>query len=232
MILAQEQGAFFREAGAKKELEAEFGFDETEGTLILTDKRLIFACTDEKVDEVPVGLIGRARVIYAEVEDLGRIPLKPPNVFISIASISSVKAHGGKLGKPGLDIAWDDGGDRRSAVFTEELMGHEGKSLRDWAPVIEKLRSGTQKLVAIPQPPPIDTLQGRIVRVLSDMQEKGVLEIEETVEGEFKTELDPDEVQGACDELASKGLLRRYPDSSGDIFYRRASPLGEDDLSS
>ena len=50
--------------------------------------------------------------------------------------------------------------------------------------------------------------------------------------GSFKVDLDPDEVQAVCDKLATQGVIKRYPDSSGDVFYRRASPLGEDDLSS
>jgi hypothetical protein len=64
------------------------------------------------------------------------------------------------------------------------------------------------------------------------MQEKGVMEIEEAVESEYEVELDPDEVQAACDRLSSQHLLIRSPDSSDYMFYRRASPLGEDDLSS
>ena len=216
--------------GKKKELEADFGFGEVEGTLVLTDRRLIFACTDEKLVELPVGFL-EANLVFSEVEDVGQIPQKPPNVFISISSIESVKPHGGRLERPGFELAWEDGGTRRSVLI---VQGEErkGKGLKDWAPIIENLKAGRQKLVAIPRPPPVDTLEGKIVRVLSDMQEKGVLEIEEEVEDQFKAELDPDEVQTACDALATQGMIRRYPDSSGDVFYRRASPLGEDDLSS
>ena len=216
--------------GKKKELEADFGFGEVEGTLVLTDRRLIFACTDEKLVELPVGFL-EANLVFSEVEDVGQIPQKPPNVFISISSIESVKPHGGRLERPGFELAWEDGGTRRSVLI---VQGEErkGKGLKDWAPIIENLKAGRQKLVAIPRPPPVDTLEGKIVWVLSDMQEKGVLEIEEEVEDQFKAELDPDEVQTACDALATQGMIRRYPDSSGDVFYRRASPLGEDDLSS
>jgi hypothetical protein len=216
--------------GKKKELEADFGFGEVEGTLVLTDRRLIFACTDEKLVELPVGLFD-GDFIFSEVESLEQIPQKPPNAFIPISSIGSIKPHGGRLERPGIELEWEDGKKERS-VLVVQREERKGKGLRDWAPVIENLRAGRQKLVAIPQPPSVDTLGGRIVRVLSDMQEKGVLDIEEEVEDQFKVDLDPDEVQAACDALASQGIIKRYPDSSGDIFYRRASPLGEDDLSS
>jgi hypothetical protein len=230
VILAQEQGAVLSMTGKRKELEADLGFGEVEGTLVLTDRRLIFVCTDEKLIELPVGFL-ESNLIFSEVEDIGQIPQRPPNVFIPIASIESIKPHGGRLERPGFELEWEDAGTRRSFLI---VQGEErkGKGLKDWVPIIENLKAGRQKLVTIPQPHSIDTLEGKIVRVLSDMQEKGVLEIEEEVEDQFKIDLDPDEVQAACDALASQGIIKRYPDSSGDVFYRRASPLGEDDLSS
>ena len=230
VILAQEQGAALSMTGKRKELEADFGVGELEGTLVLTDRRLIFVCTDEKMVTLPVGYF-QATLIFSEVEEVSQIPQKPPNIFVTISSIVSVKPHGGRLERPGFELEWKDSGTRRSFLI---VQGEErrGKGLKDWVPIIENLKAGRQKLVTIPQPPPIDTLEGRVVRVLSDMQEKGVLEIEEEIEDQFKVDLDPDEVQAACDAVASKGIIRRYPDSSGDIFYRRASPLGEDDLSS
>lgn len=216
--------------GAKKELEADFGFGEVEGTLVLTDRRLIFVCTDEKMVELPVGYF-EANLVFSEVEVLDQIPQKPPNIFIPISSIELVRPHGGRLERPGFELEWEGNGTRRSFLMVQ-AEERPGKGLKDWVPIIENLKAGRQKLVAIPQPPSTDTLGGKIVRVLSDMQEKGVLEVEEEVEDQFKVELDPDEVQAACDVLASQGIIRRHPDSSGDIFYRRASPLGEDDLSS
>ena len=66
------------------------------------------------------------------------------------------------------------------------------------------------------------------MHILADMQEKGVFEIEGEVEDEYKVDLDPDEVQAACDTNRSQGLVERIPDPSGDVFYRRLSPLGED----
>ncbi len=230
VILAQEQGATLSMTGALKEVEANFGFGEVEGTLVLTDRRLIFVCTDEKMVELPVGYF-EANLVFSEVEGIDQIPQKPPNVFIPISSIESIRPHGGRLERPGFELEWKDNGVKQSFLVVQ-AEERKGKGLKDWVTVIENLKAGRQKLVAIPQPPSTDTLEGKIARVLSDMQEKGVLEIEEEVEDQFKVDLDPDEVQAACDALAAQGIIRRYPDSSGDVFYRRSSPLGEDDLSS
>jgi hypothetical protein len=53
MILAEEQGAVMRPAGVKEEIEAEFGAHEREGTLVLTNRRLIFVCTNEEEEDLP-----------------------------------------------------------------------------------------------------------------------------------------------------------------------------------
>ncbi|MDG7003603.1 MAG: hypothetical protein JRN56_06870, partial [Nitrososphaerota archaeon] len=55
VILAQEQGTEMRTGGVSKGLEAEFGGGVKEGTLVLTNRRLIFVCTDDKGEELPVG---------------------------------------------------------------------------------------------------------------------------------------------------------------------------------
>ena len=228
MILAQEQGANMRSAGASKELEAEFGVGLKEGTLVLTNRRLIFVCTNEKGEDLPLGyFIGEQMLLYSEVEDLDSIPVQPPNKFIPLDKVS-VKGHGERFGRPSLEAIWKDGDGSHDLIFTETMTGRRKRNLNDWAPVIEKLKNGTQQLVTLSKVPSSDTLEGKVMHVLADMQEKGVLEIEEDVEGEYEIELDPDEVQGACDDLASQHLLVRSPDPSGDVYYRRMSPLGDD----
>ena len=234
VILAEEQGAFIRQAGVKEEIEAEFGVHEREGTLVLTDRRLMFICTNEEEEDLPFSMVPTlgVRLLFSDVEDLDQVPLRPPNLFIQLGSISGARGHRGELGRPSLEIEWQDGDRRRAAVFTETLTGRRRRNLNDWAPIIQNLKAGNQKLVNVPRPPSPDSLDGKIVHVLSDMQEKGVFMIEEAVEKEFTLDLDPDEVQAACDRLSAQGILVRLPDSSGDVFYRRASPLGEDDFSS
>ena len=232
VILAQEQGANMRSAGVSKELEAEFGMALKEGTLVLTSRRLIFVCTDEKGEYLPLGyFVGGQKLLYSEVEELGNIPPQAPNIFISLETVSA-KGHKEVLGRPSLEVTWKDGTGNHDLIFTETLTGRRKRNLNDWAPVIQGLKDGTLKLVALPESPSSDSLEGRVMHVLGDMQEKGLMEIEEDVEDEYKVELDPDRVQAACESLSSRRLLARHPDSSGDVYYRRLSPLGEDDLSS
>jgi len=231
VILAQEQGATVRLGGTSKELEAEFGVGVREGTLVLTNKQLIFVCTNEEGENLPVGFFGEHLLLYSEVEDLDKIPKQFPNIFVRLED-ASARGHKGGLGRPSLEVSWRDQEGNHTLVFTETLTGRRKKNLNDWAFIIDKIKNGTQKLVALSSPPPTESLEGKVMHVLADMQEKGVFEIEGAVEGEYGVELDPDEVQAACDRLSSQRLLIRSPDSSGDVFYRRASPLGEDDLSS
>jgi hypothetical protein len=234
-ILAQEQAVTMRGLGVKKELAAEVGVGEKEGTLVLTNKRLIFVCTDEKEEDVHLGytpLTPTAHLLFSEVEDLGEIPQDPRNTFISISSVTSAIGHKGGLAKPKLEVRWTAKTQEMGAEFTELLTGKRKKNLNDLAAVIQKLKSGGLTLIAVPKAPPIDTLEGKVVHVLSDMQEKGVFSIEAEIEEKFKIDVDPDEIQGACEGLAKDGALDRFPDPSGNIFYRRRSALGDDDFSS
>jgi hypothetical protein len=235
VILAQEQGTTLRLGGARKELEAEFGGSK-EGTLILTNKRVIFACTGETEEDLPgeTGLnpTGKIRLVYSEVDDLDDVPQRSPNVFIPITSITSAEGHGQGLERPSLKVAWNDAAGKHEVVFSETLIRPGKRSLNDWAAVLGRLKAGTQNFAVLPSPPPVDTLDGKIMRVLADMQEKGLFAIEEAVEDRFKIQLDPDEVEEACEHLVTSHLLARNPDPSGGGFYRRVSPLGEDSFSS
>lgn len=230
-MLAQEQGVVMREAGAAKELEGQLG-GELEGTLLLTNHRLLFVCSNEQEDDVRGGL-GTMRLVYSDVEDLASIPGGENNVFIELTSISSVKGHTGHVTKPSLEVKWQEGTGEKGRVFIEHLTGRSRRrNLNDWAKVMERLKTGEQKLVQLPQPPTTDTLDGKVYRVLADMQRKGVFEIEEEAEKQFGSKLDPDDVQAACDRLVNSGLLKKIPDPSGDNYYQKCSPLGEDELNS
>jgi len=235
VMLAQEQEVMMRPGGRAKELEGEFGLGgEVEGTLILTNRRLIFVTTNEREEDLPepTALDPWAKVAlsYSDVEDLSTIPEDPKNTFIPIAAITQVKGHKGVVG-PRLDVTWSASGATNSMAFTEELTGHRNRNLNDWAAVIERLRAGTQVILDLPKPPQTDSLEGKAFAVLSDMQEKGVMTIVGGIGDDFKQEVDPDEVEDACDRLAEGGLVEKRPDSSGDVFYRKRSPLGPDDLS-
>lgn len=232
-MLAQEQSVIMREAGEKKELEGGLG-GELEGTVVLTNRRLIFVCTNEKEDDLrPSASRGLLvmRLVYSDVEDLRSIPTTGGNLFIELPSIDSVKGHAGHIERPSLEVRWRDGGTQRGRVFIERLSGRSRRrNLNDWAAVIERLKAGSQKLIQLPKPPGVESLDGKVMVVLGDMQKKGAFQIQEEVEEQFDLKLDPDDVQATCDRLSGSGLLQRTLDPSGDTYYQKRSPLDDDAL--
>jgi len=231
LMLAQEQGVFMRESGRVRELEGGLG-GELEGTLVLTNRRLIFACTNERQDDLRApSAPGVMHIVYSDVEDLSSIPANDDNLFIELPSITSVAGHAGHVERPSLEVKWQEGGKERGRVFIERLSGRgRQRNLNDWAAVIERLKAGNQSLLQLPAVPGPDTLEGKIVRVLADMQRKGMFEIEEGVEERFGGKVDPDAVQAACEGLATSGLVEKMADRSGNLYFQKRSPLGEDAL--
>ena len=223
-MLAQEQGVRMRKSGERQELEGGLG-GELEGTLVLTTHRLIFVSTNEKEDS-----LRGMRLVYSDVEELTSIPKTSGNFFIPLQSIKSVKGHFGRLERPSLEVKWRDRVEE-GRVFVERLSGRSRRrNLNDWALVIERLKAGNQKFIQLPKAPAADTLDGRIMIILADMQRKGTFEVEQEAENRFNVQLDPDDVEAACKRLARTGLIEEIPDTSGDLYYRKRSPLGDDTL--
>jgi hypothetical protein len=233
IILAQEEDVELKDDSRGKNIKKKLI-----GTLILTSQRLIFVeANQEDVVSAGVGPFSRraATYRYADIQDLGEIsPANPNNLEILLSAIEDASGSEGITHPPELKVAWkkEDGAQHR-VVFIEELINDRKKDLKDWAKVIQGLQAGT---IAIRRPtalpPGIDSLDGKILHVMGDMQEKGPFEIEEETESEFHLDLDPDDVQAACEKLTVQGFLDKTHDRSGEAFYRKRSPLGEDDLSS
>jgi len=227
VILAQEQSAICKTDGK-----------QYQGTLILTNKRLMFvkAIQEEEIDSQERGL-SRRRLVdlrYANIDDLQYIPTDPGNLSVALQAIEFEKGHSGLIALPSLQIVWKDGQRERKSEFVQEIIDRTRKrGLKDWADVIEKLRSGSVQLQMPGSPTPSkDTLEGKILYTMGDMQDKGVLEIEQEVESNYSLDLDPDDVEAACKSLVSSGFLDKMSDPSGESFFRKRSPLGKDDLSS
>ncbi len=233
VILAQEQ-AVSRGTG-EKEQEGGFGAGLMEGTLILTNKRLVFVTLAEAEEDLsePTASnpFGKLKLFYSDAEDLKSIPADPDNLVVPLTSVTSVKGHRGNGAKPMLEIKWLEGRRERSTEFSQRLTGKRSRNLDDWARSMERLRKGKLSLISLPKAPGLDTLEGQVLRVLSDSQEKGILTIGHLVEDAFKIELDPAEVKVASEKLTSAGLVKRRRDSNGENFYHKRSPLGDDDLS-
>lgn len=237
VILAQEQGALMRQTGFKKEMESELGLGgQTEGTLVLTSNRLIYVTTNEQEIELPepsaLNPFSKVDFFFSDVEEIDSIPEDPRNVFIQIESIVSVTGRNPELSRPHLQVTWASGASQKSLLFIETLTGRSRKkNLSDWAAVIERLKAGTQKLVSVPRAPGMDTLEGKVMHAMADMQSWGPFTIREIIEENLNVKVEEDAIEDACQKLVSIGALTSEADSSGEVFYRKVSPLGPDDLS-
>ena len=233
-ILAEEFAVTVRKSGLKGAVEAEFGFKVVEGTLVLTNERLVFVSTDETTEDLAVGAPApwsNKLVMYSDVEDLASIPEGPANLSVRLEEVTSVRGRKGELTRPALEVEWGAGEGKVKAEFTEVLTGKRKRSLNDWAKVIQGLKDGTQKILELADLPPEDSLPGKVVRVLADMQEKGVVDIEDEVESAYKIDSDPDAVEDACNSLLAMGLVKKFQDAGAEPYFRKVSPLGDDDLS-
>jgi hypothetical protein len=231
VILAEEQDVLKRQSGLAKHVEAIFGGgDEVEGTLVLTNKRLIFVASRDLEQVIGV----RYHLVFSDVEDITSVSPDPPNASIPLDSIKKIAGHKGEIGLPSLEVQWiDPSQGERNVIFHQRITDTRRKrNLNDWAVVIQRLKSGEQKFAFLPPlPSPEKTLEGKVLYVLNDMQEKGVFRIEKEIEDQFKIDADPDEVEEACRKLVASGFIDVVKDPA-ENFYRRRSPLGEDDLSS
>lgn len=215
-------------------MEAAFGLGgETEGTLVLTNRRLVYVHGSEKEEGLRVGAWSAKRLYFSDVETLESMPLDSASLEIPVTKIVKVVGRRGEAVAPKLVVDWaDEKGKAQSTEFVQQVTGgSRRRNLNDWAKVIEKLKAKQLKIAALPPAPGADTLEGRILGVLGDMQEKGPLAIEEEVEERYKVDLDPDDVEAACDELVAVGLLRKTTPKGEDPYFRKVSPLGDDDLS-
>ncbi len=235
VMLAQEQAVIRRGPGIRSGVEAAFGFGgETEGTLVLTDRRIVYVHGDEKEVELRVGAWSAKRLYFSDVESLSSMSLDAASVEIPLSKIVKIAGHNGEAISPKLEVTWTgEGGSAQTAEFVQQITGgSRRKNLNDWANVIQKLKARQLKVAALPPAPAADTLEGRILGVLGDMQQKGLLTVENEVEEKYKLDLDPDEVESACGKLVAAGLVRKFAPQDEDPSYVKVSPLGEDDLSS
>jgi hypothetical protein len=232
-MLAQEQAVIRRGPGIRKGVEAAFGMGgETEGTLVLTDRRLIYVHGSEKEESLRIGGFSAKRLFFSDVESLDSMPLDSASLEIQISEVAKVAGHHGEAIAPKLEVTWTEGGATRATEFVQQISGaSRRKNLNDWAKVIDKLRAKQLKIARPPPAPGRDTLEGRIMGVLGDMQEKGLLTVENEVEERYKVDLDPDDVEAACEKLVASGLVLKGDARYEDVYYRKASPLGADDLS-
>ncbi len=230
IILAEEEAVISRGVGVIQEVQSDLDVGkQSEGNLVLTNRRIVYVHGAEKEVNL-VGTLSRKRLYVSDVGELDNIPWDPSNITIPLSSIISVKGHHTPGLAPKLEVRWNDGVEKRTEFVEQETGSSRRKNLNNWAPVIERLRSGEQRITTLPPPPARDSLEGMVLLALDDMQEKGLLTIQGEVEAKSGTDLETDAVEAACEGLVAQGFVKRTTPSSESPFYVKVSPLGQDDL--
>lgn len=232
-ILAQEEGVINRRVGTRAEIDTAFDVfgKETEGTLVLTTTRLLYVHGGETREDIPVGVMSRKTVFYTDVEDLRNIPADLNNLTIQLSSVTKVVGHHTLASAPKLEVTWTQGGTSRTTEFVQQVTGgSRKKNLNDWAPVIERLRSGEEAVASPTESPDAGSLDDKVLQALGDMQEKGLLTLESELEMKYKVDLEPEDVDAACQRLVAKGLIKSTGAKDEPPFYQKVSPLGSDSL--
>lgn len=231
-ILAQEEAVECRRAGVRGEVEAAFDVSgkETEGTLVLTNSRLLYV-VGTREEDLPVGMMGRKRTYYTDVEDLRDIPYNAANLTIPISAIDKVVGHHALAMAPKLEVTWLQSGEDQKVEFVQVVSGgSEKRNVNDWANVIEKLKAGEEVIAPAGAAPDEKTLDGQVLLALEDMQEKGLLTLESELEARYNLDLEPEDVQAACDRLIEEGKVKNTAAKDEPPFYQKVSPLGADSL--
>jgi len=104
-MLAQEEAVINRGPGIRKGVEAAFGQGgETEGTLLLTDRRLVYVHGNESEEDLRVGTFSKKRLYISDVEGLGSMPMDSSSFEIPLSSLTKVVGHGGVAVAPKLEV--------------------------------------------------------------------------------------------------------------------------------
>jgi hypothetical protein len=232
-ILAQEEAVINRPSGVRGEVQTAFDIagEETEGTLILTNSRLLYVHGGEVEEDIPVGVASMRKTFFADVEDLKDIAPDLNNLSIELSSVTKVVGHHAPAMSPKLEVTWTRGGTTRTNEFVQQATGgSRKKNLNDWAPVIERLKAGTEAVAVRGESPDAGTLDDKVLQALGDMQEKGLLTLESELETRYKVDLEPEDVDAACQRLVAKGLVKSTGAKDEPPFYQKVSPLGSDNL--
>jgi len=224
VILAEEQGAS-RNLGS---------LHKKSGTLILTNKRLVFMRGNKEIRIEVVPEIWRdivpnifpsglpAILGFAEVYDTAEIPSQMtfPDVSIDLASIISATPE-----RPvdvtsfrrssRLVVSWNSSIETKIVEFEEHMSGRPRKiNLNDWGDVIMKIKSGyfdnlIRELINSRNSSQLEvnSIEANVYFLLGDLQSKSTVLLSKEMEERFATRIDFERIQQACDRLERLKLI-------------------------
>src|SRR5208283_3593871 len=109
------------------------------------------------------------------------------NLSIELGSISKATGSKGRIVRhPTLILDFVTKTDMnskqtRTVTFLQEMTGKRKKNLNDWAEIISKVKSGEfadrikNEITKMKGQPSLETLEGKVLYILGDLQSKGVV---------------------------------------------------------
>lgn len=189
-----------------------------EGTLSLTDIRLIFDVGDESVDSK---MDNAEEIDGSEDEENKGDDYK---LSIPLESLISVRGKKGML-RPSLFVDW-----RKSPTdqesFTEFIQKNKAdqkeENINEWQIAIEE--ASTSKISILRQKNLAqynsfnNSLEAKILAILDDSEWTGVFQIKSELENRFNENWDVEEIDSSCKKLIEQRLVEQ--EGNGD-FYRK-----------
>jgi hypothetical protein len=194
-----------------------------QGTLFLTDKRLVFtvAARDEAF------FSNNAFSLEAGSDNVSENSDK--SLSIPLTSIVSAKGRKGML-RPSLEINWRDN-EQNEQIKTEftQKTGHTSNSanadISGWAEEIQRLSASeiekAQDRNFLSLKNDTNSIEWDIMDVLDDSEWKGLFQIEKELKDTKGIKIDFEQLEGNCRKLVSAKLAET--DKIGEFYRKRAS---------
>lgn len=182
-----------------------------EGTLFLTDRRLVFVAGQE----------------LDEGEDIQKMLDEADALSIPLDQVVTASGNRGIL-RQSLNIVWHNPPDSPSTTKTEFLQKNRPRNvaeaknaISEWVPQIEETAVSevkTEQEEMVRSSPSWDQLDSKVLQALGDMKWKGFFQLERELEETYGASLDPDDLETSCKRLVKGKLIEQ--DKYGAFFKK------------
>ncbi len=182
-----------------------------EGTLFLTNRRLVFVAGQEKPED----------------EDIQKMLDRPDALSIPLDQVVTAAGNRGIL-RQSLNVVWHNPADSPSTTKTEFLQKNRPRNLaeaqnaiNEWVLQIEDAAVSevkTEQEEMVQSSPSWDQLDSKVLESLGDMKWKGFFQLERDLEETYGASLDPDDLEASCIRLAKEKLIQQ--DKYGAFFKK------------
>jgi len=193
-----------------------------EGTLFLTDRRLVFVAGQE----------------LEEGEDIQKMLDEADAISIPLDQVVTVTGNRGIL-RQSLNVVWHNPPDSPSTTRTEFLQKNRPRNvaeaknaINEWVPQIEEAAVSevkTEQEEMVRSSPKWDQLDSKVLQALGDMKWKGFFQLERELEEAHGGSLDPDDLEASCKRLVKGKLIEQ--DKYGAFFKKLQTESDSDSTS-